>query len=105
MGFFSWLFLILGHVVGELVETCQRPPLLPDTAHHPLLSHPRPAPHVMSWLKKFLPIGEERRPGVNYGFQVLKNTNTFVAIEPWFDFICGINGRLVVRPPPSITVP
>lgn len=53
----------------------------------------------MSWLKKFLPIGEERRPGVNYGFQVLKNTNTFVAIEPWFDFICGINGRLVVRVP------
>ena len=56
----------------------------------------------MSWLKKFLPIGEERQPGVNYGFQVLKNTNTFVAIEPWFDFICGINGRLVVCAPPPL---
>jgi len=53
----------------------------------------------MSWLKKFLPIGEERRQGVSFGFQVLKNTNKFIAIEPWFDFICGINGRLVVRPP------
>jgi hypothetical protein len=50
----------------------------------------------MSWLKKFLPIGEERRQGVEFGFQVLKNSNKFVAIDPWFDFICGINGRLIV---------
>jgi len=50
----------------------------------------------MSWLKKFLPLGEERRQGTNFGFQVLKNTNKFIAIEPWFDFICGINGRSVV---------
>ncbi|KAA8909480.1 GRASP55/65 PDZ-like domain-containing protein [Sphaerosporella brunnea] len=49
----------------------------------------------MSWLKKFLPLGEERRQGVGFGFQVLKNTNNLIAIEPWFDFICGINGRLV----------
>jgi hypothetical protein len=51
----------------------------------------------MSWLKKFLPLGEERRQGISFGFQVLKNTNKSIAIEPWFDFICGINGRLVVR--------
>ncbi|KAI5818415.1 GRASP55/65 family protein [Pyronema omphalodes] len=49
----------------------------------------------MSWLKKFLPLGEQPRQGVSFGFQVLKNTNTFIPIEPWFDFICGINGRLV----------
>ncbi|KAF8543861.1 GRASP55/65 PDZ-like domain-containing protein [Trichophaea hybrida] len=49
----------------------------------------------MSWFKKFLPLGEERRQDTSFGFQVLKNTNKFIAIEPWFDFICGINGRLV----------
>ncbi len=32
-----------------------------------------------------------------YGFQVLRNTNPDVPIEPWFDFIIGINGRQVVR--------
>jgi hypothetical protein len=31
------------------------------------------------------------------GFQVLKNTNTELSIEPWFDFIIGINGRTIVR--------
>jgi len=59
----------------------------------------------MSWLKKFLPIGDDhRRQGASFGFQVLKNTNKFIAIEPWFDFICGINGRLVVRPPSTTIV-
>lgn len=32
-----------------------------------------------------------------YGFQVLRNTNLELAIEPWFDFIVGINGREIVR--------
>ena len=30
-----------------------------------------------------------------WGFQVLKNKNAQLAIEPWFDFICGINGRQI----------
>ncbi len=34
-----------------------------------------------------------------YGFQVLRNTNPELAIEPWFDFIVGINGRMIVRHP------
>lgn len=37
--------------------------------------------------------------GSNYGgngFQVLRNTNAELAIEPWFDFIVGINGRMIV---------
>lgn len=34
-----------------------------------------------------------------FGFQVLRNTNLELAIEPWFDFIVGINGRMIVRPP------
>ena len=31
-----------------------------------------------------------------FGFQVLRNTNLELAIEPWFDFVVGINGRLLV---------
>jgi hypothetical protein len=28
-----------------------------------------------------------------FGFQVLRNTNLELPVEPWFDFIVGINGR------------
>lgn len=35
----------------------------------------------------------------SYGFQVLRNTKPQLAIEPWFDFIVGINGRPIVRAP------
>jgi hypothetical protein len=31
-----------------------------------------------------------------FGFQVLRNTNLQLAIEPWFDFVVGINGRMIV---------
>lgn len=42
----------------------------------------------------------------SFGFQVLRNTNLELAIEPWFDFIVGINGRPIVRanPPQSTAV-
>ncbi|KAJ4295992.1 hypothetical protein N0V88_004694 [Collariella sp. IMI 366227] len=30
-----------------------------------------------------------------FGFQVLRNTNQELAIEPWFDFVVGINGRMI----------
>lgn len=32
----------------------------------------------------------------SYGFQVLRNTNKELPLEPWFDFIIGINGHLIV---------
>lgn len=32
-----------------------------------------------------------------FGFQVLRNKNLDIPIEPWYDFIIGINGRQVVR--------
>lgn len=32
-----------------------------------------------------------------YGFQVLRNKNVDLVIEPWFDFIVGINGRMIVQ--------
>lgn len=31
-----------------------------------------------------------------FGFQVLSNKSPELAIEPWFDFIVGINGRMIV---------
>ncbi|RAH73339.1 putative Golgi reassembly stacking protein [Aspergillus aculeatinus CBS 121060] len=33
----------------------------------------------------------------SFGFQVLRNKDPEVPLEPWFDFIIGINGRLIVR--------
>lgn len=30
------------------------------------------------------------------GFQVLRSKNVEIAIEPWYDFVIGINGRQVV---------
>lgn len=37
-----------------------------------------------------------------FGFQVLRNSNAQLAIEPWFDFIVGINGRTIVRHPMNL---
>ena len=37
----------------------------------------------------------------SYGFQVLRNTEAELPIEPWFDFIIGINGHVVVSADPS----
>lgn len=31
-----------------------------------------------------------------FGFQVLRNINTELHVEPWFDFVIGINGRNIV---------
>lgn len=40
------------------------------------------------------PTSKENQPG-GFGFQVLRNTNPDLAIEPWFDFVVGINGRMI----------
>lgn len=37
-----------------------------------------------------------------FGFQVLRNSNLQLAIEPWFDFIIGINGRMIDNPAPGL---
>ncbi|KAH8675405.1 GRASP55/65 PDZ-like domain-containing protein [Xylariales sp. PMI_506] len=46
---------------------------------------------------------QQRRdqPG-GWGFQVLRNTNLDLTIEPWFDFIVGINGREIDNPDPRL---
>lgn len=40
-----------------------------------------------------------------FGFQVLRNTDLQLAVEPWFDFIVGINGRTIVRSSPERIIP
>ncbi|KAK3057156.1 hypothetical protein LTR09_002195 [Extremus antarcticus] len=37
-----------------------------------------------------------------YGFQVLRNTSTGLALDPWFDFLIGINGRTIDNGDPSL---
>ncbi|KAF1811321.1 hypothetical protein P152DRAFT_459719 [Eremomyces bilateralis CBS 781.70] len=36
------------------------------------------------------------------GFQVLRNANPDIPIEPWFDFVIGINGRSIDSPDPDL---
>lgn len=39
-----------------------------------------------------------QNPGDNtFGFQVLRNTNADLPLEPWFDFVIGLNGHFIVR--------
>ncbi|KAL6403581.1 hypothetical protein AUP68_12938 [Ilyonectria robusta] len=38
----------------------------------------------------------------SFGFQVLRNTNLELAVEPWFDFIVGINGRPLDNSEPAL---
>ncbi|KAL2756826.1 hypothetical protein ACRALDRAFT_2082456, partial [Sodiomyces alcalophilus JCM 7366] len=40
----------------------------------------------------------QRNSEGSFGFQVLRNTNLELQIEPWFDFIIGINGRPIDNP-------
>jgi hypothetical protein len=39
---------------------------------------------------------EQNNSTHGFGFQVLRNTNQEVPLDPWFDFIIGINGRTIV---------
>ena len=43
------------------------------------------------------PVQHAQSPHDNaFGFQVLRNKDAELPLEPWFDFIVGINGRLIV---------
>jgi len=42
------------------------------------------------------PLTSRQTPKTASGFQVLRNNNPDLPIEPWFDFIIGINGRNIV---------
>lgn len=39
-----------------------------------------------------------------YGFQVLRNTDPSLALEPWFDYIIGINGHNIESPDPGLFI-
>ncbi|RMJ14630.1 hypothetical protein BHE90_010347 [Fusarium euwallaceae] len=45
---------------------------------------------------------QRREERGSFGFQVLRNTNLELAVEPWFDFIVGINGRPIDNPEPAL---
>ncbi|KFG80910.1 golgi reassembly-stacking protein 2 [Metarhizium anisopliae] len=47
-------------------------------------------------------VPQRRNEQGSFGFQVLRNTNLQLAIEPWFDFIVGINGRPIEDPNPAL---
>lgn len=44
------------------------------------------------------PPQEQRQPpeSTSFGFQVLRNKDAELPLEPWFDFIVGLNGHPVV---------
>lgn len=42
------------------------------------------------------PQGEQNNTSNAAGFQVLRNNNKDLDLEPWFDYIIGINGRTLV---------
>ncbi|KAK5242263.1 hypothetical protein LTS06_011629, partial [Exophiala xenobiotica] len=45
----------------------------------------------------------EQGPSDNsYGFQILKNPTKELPLEPWFDFITGINGHFIDSPDPDL---
>jgi hypothetical protein len=43
---------------------------------------------------------QQTNPGS--GFQILRNTNPALPLEPWFDFIIGINGHNIESPDPGL---
>lgn len=40
----------------------------------------------------------------SFGFQVLRNRDSELPLEPWFDFIVGINGHPIVSDTGSWTI-
>ncbi|KAJ5125975.1 hypothetical protein N7448_005286 [Penicillium atrosanguineum] len=48
---------------------------------------------------------QQPRSGPNdnaFGFQVLRNKDAEIPLEPWFDFIVGINGHTIEDPDPNL---
>lgn len=46
------------------------------------------------------PLPQNQQQSTNessFGFQVLRNTNANLLLDPWFDFIIGLNGHYIVR--------
>jgi hypothetical protein len=71
-------------------------------SHENLQQRSHPITTMFGALNRFIakldaaPEEEQSRTQGAFGFQVLRNTNPDVALEPWFDFVIGINGRTIV---------
>lgn len=86
---------IVNHSAPEILGTGK------VTNHHsPTLSWSTTA--MFNALNRFMsrldgedPRQKQHQQGLS-GFQVLRNANLQLAIEPWFDFVVGINGRMIV---------
>ncbi|KAI9786796.1 MAG: hypothetical protein M1816_007804 [Peltula sp. TS41687] len=48
------------------------------------------------------PLQRSSAPHGGYGFQVLRNKDPELPIDPWFDFVIGINGRPIDDPDPHL---
>lgn len=73
-----------------------------SNAHPPHNSSPHIMTTMFGALNRFISrldaAPEEQQSATRgaFGFQVLRNTNPEVPLEPWFDYIIGINGRTIV---------
>lgn len=89
--------------MAALTQTPSDPQLLASN----LNTYQTEYPHIMSTmfgaLNRFIsrldaaPEDQNSATKGAYGFQVLRNKNPEVPLDPWFDFIIGINGRTIVR--------
>lgn len=52
----------------------------------------------ISRLDSDVPSQTSRASQAAFGFQVLRNKNNDIPIEPWYDFVIGINGRQIEDP-------
>ncbi|KAG9385946.1 GRH1 Peripheral Golgi membrane protein [Pyrenophora tritici-repentis] len=104
---------------SQNLQVIINPPSNPTSSKSPLSNSPStqtpstPEPLLMSVfgaLNRFIsrldaaPLNEEHQSATNgaYGFQVLRNTNLEVPLEPWFDYVIGINGRTIDNPDPGL---
>jgi hypothetical protein len=81
--------------------TCLMWPTTLVSIDEPKIYSPKNSFKMFNALNRFISRLDSDSPSHNstygaFGFQVLRNKNADLAVEPWFDFIVCINGRLIV---------
>lgn len=103
--------LILAQNVSTPPPTTSSPSSLPPTFPTPpsTSSPPITMSTMFGALNRFISRldatpteSQQSSVGGAFGFQVLRNTNQEVPLEPWFDYIIGINGRTIENPEPGL---
>ena len=76
-----------------------------STSQRSIAYYIQPLPTMFGALNRFIsrldsdsPSQPSRDSRNDFGFQVLRNKNNDIPIEPWYDFIIGINGRQIEEP-------